>query len=140
MPDFVPGLNDPSPVSRVFAFGYYDGATDGVLQLGDGGPVYRFDWAEEPTPGREREYTLRPLPAGSFERLAAIVGEHIEPHWPAWVPIWKFPSEEVQRDVERRVDAVLDQAGEPKWQITTSDTVSFGAVAAEPARSTVRAK
>lgn len=140
MADFVPGLNDPSPVSRVIAFGYYDGATDGVMEL-SGGLVYRFDWADESSEADlERRYTLRPLPVGSFERLAAVVGEHIEPHWPAWVPVWKFPTDEVRQDVERRVDAILDQAAEPTWQLTTSDTVRFGSVVAEPVRAAVRVK
>lgn len=142
MTDFVPGLNDPSPVSRVIAFGYYDGATDGVLLLGDG-IGYRFDLAGEThNPDRcdERRYTLRPLPAGSFEELAAVVGEHIEPRWPAWVPVWTFPSDEVRQDVERRVDAILEQADGLRWHITTSDTVRFGSVVPERVRAAVRAK
>jgi hypothetical protein len=44
--DFVPGVNDPSPVSRVVVFGYSDGATDGVMELA-GGAVYRFDQVGE---------------------------------------------------------------------------------------------
>lgn len=140
MPDFVPGLNDPSPVSRVIAFGYYDGATDGVLQLGDGGPVYRFDWTDETAPGREREYDLRPLPADAFTRLVAVVGEHIEPRWPAWVPVWTFSSDAVKAGVEREVDAILAQAGEPTWRIVSTDVVGFSCVVAESIRSPTRVR
>lgn len=141
MTDFVPGLNDPSPVSRVIVFGYYDGATDGVMELADG-LVYRFDLADEthnPEGCDERQFDLRPLPPGSLDRLAAIIGEHITPAWPVWAPIWNFSTDVLKVEVERRVDAILDLASEPQWRITTSDTTSFGMLTALPLRSAVRA-
>ena len=36
------GTNDPSPIARVIALDWYDGPTDGVLQIGNDGPGYRF--------------------------------------------------------------------------------------------------
>lgn len=139
MADFISGRNHPSPVERVIAFGYYDGATDGVMDLG--GTEYRFDLSDEthnPDGCDERRYDLRPLPPGSFQQVVAIVGEHLEPRWPAWVPIWKFPSAEVRAEVERQVEAVLGQAGEPRWRLTTSDTTDFRVVFADPIRTAAR--
>lgn len=138
MTDFVPGLNDPSPVSRLLLTGFYDGATDGVMQLGDGGPVYLFNLADTPVDqDDERHYLLRTLPHDALDRLTAVIGEHIEPKWPTWVPIWAFPSDQVMADVDRRVGTILDQAGEPVWRITTSDTVQFGVVVAEQMQAAV---
>jgi hypothetical protein len=140
MTDFVNGANDPSPVLRVIAFGYYDGATDGVMDLG--GTEYRFDLADEshnPDGCDERWYTLRPLPPGSVAQLVAVLSEYLEPRWPAWVPVWKFPTAAVQGEVERKVDAVLEQAGEPRWRVHTTDTVHFQAVTAESVRTVSRA-
>ena len=141
MPDFVTGLNDPSPVSRVVILDYYDGALGGVMEL-VGGAVFRFDCTDEthnPDGCDERRYALRPLPAGSFDRLATTLSEHLKPGWPVWAPIWIFPSDGVRVEVERRVDAVMDQAAEARWSLTTSDTVAFGSVTVEPIRTAVRA-
>jgi hypothetical protein len=133
MPDFVPGVNDPSPVTRLLLFGFYDGATDGVMQLGEGGPEYHFDWTDENLAGDiNRRYRLRPLPAGSLDQLAAVVGEHIKPNWPVWLPQWQFPTVEIRAEVDARIDAVLRQAQEPTWHITTEDLISFRSVVAEP--------
>jgi len=140
MTDFVSGLNDPSSVSRLIVFGYYDGATDGVLELANG-LVYRFDWTDEthnPDGVDTRRYDLRPLPPDSFRQLTTIIGEHIAPTWPVWLPIWKFSTEQAQEAVERKVDAILERAGEPTWQISTAETTSFGTLTAVPLRSAVR--
>ena len=129
------GRNNPSPVSRVLILGYYDGATDGVLQLGDGGPVFRFDWTDEvrnPDGCDARSYTLRPLDAGALDRLTAILADYHEPKWPAWLPQWQFPTAEIQTDVTAQVDAILAQADEPEWEIATFDTVTFASLEAVP--------
>lgn len=130
------GPNEPSAISRVLILGYYDGATDGVLQLGDGGPVYRFDWADEehnPVGCDTRSYTLRPLSDDALDRLTAILADYHEPKWPAWFPRWEFPTPEIQADVTAQVDNILATAGEPEWEITTADTFGFGHFDACPA-------
>lgn len=132
--DFRVGNNDPSPVTRVLILGYYDGATDGVLQLGDGGRVYRFDLDQDAESNLEqRTFVLRPLPNESWEQLVGIIAEHIPPQWPYWVPLWRFPTPQIQHDVECRTDAILDQAGDDAWLITTSDPVAFQSFTARPA-------
>jgi hypothetical protein len=139
MTAFVPGANDPSPVSRLLLFGFYDGATDGVMQLGEGGPEYHFDMTDENLAGDvNRSYRLRPLPAGSLDKLAAVLGEHFEPNWPVWLPRWKFPTEELRRQVDAQIEAILCQAGEPAWHVVTSDLIDFGSVVAEQLHSAVR--
>ena len=133
--DFQPGINDPSPVTRVLILGYYDGPTNGVLRLGDGARIYRFDRTDEdgfPVSTDGREFQLRPLPPESWDRLVAIIGEHIPPSWPNWAPLWRFPSPEIQRDVESEVDAILDRAGGVEWEIATYGVGEFGRVIATP--------
>jgi hypothetical protein len=122
----------PFPIiTRVLVLGYYDGATDGVLQCGEGGPVYRFDMIDEERveDGMDsRTYQLRPLPSGSLDRLVEALVPYQPPAWPTWVPIWKFPTEKDQRSVEGIFDAVLDAAGPLEWELTTSDTVEFRSI------------
>ncbi len=133
--DFQPGINDPSPVTRVLILGYYDGATDGVLQLGEGERSYRFAMLQGGESAEEsdgREFQLRPLPPESWDRLVAIIGEHIPPSWPNWAPLWRFPSPEIQCDVEAEVDAILDRAGGVEWEIATYGAGEFGRVIATP--------
>lgn len=140
MADFIHGLNDPSPVSRVVILDYYDGALGGVMELA-GGAAFRFDCTDgthNPDGCDERRYALRPLPAGSFDQFVAVLSEHLQPGWPVWAPIWTFPSDEAKAEVERRTDAILDQAGEPRWCLSTTDTVSFQSVTAEPPQVVAR--
>jgi hypothetical protein len=116
--------------------GYYDGATHGLLQFGDDGPVFRFDladpeWEEKGPSSVERTYTLRSLPADALDRFAAAIVPYITPRWPAWCPVWHFPTPEIWREVETRTDAILAQAGPPEWTITTSDFATFASFRAE---------
>ena len=130
------GINAPSGVSRVLILGYSDGATDGVLQFGDGGPVYRFDLEREAhNPGGcdERTFELRPLPADALDRIAAGLEPYQPSRWPVWAPLWTFPTAEARQAVERLVDDVLAEAGPVTWAITTTDTVAFARFMAVPA-------
>jgi hypothetical protein len=125
-PGLREGNNYPSPVTRVLVLGYYDGPTEGVLQVGPSGEVYRFAMIEEiPGQGKNdtdlRSFALSPLPPDSLEAIAATLSPFIAPQWPLWVPVWHFPSPESQRDVEGRVDRVLELAGPVAWQVTTDD-------------------
>jgi hypothetical protein len=123
------GSNSPAIVSRVIMLGYYDGATEGVVEFGPIRESYWFQWvdAESPTPAtlRRRTYTLRPLPADALERLTAVLSPYITPKWPAWFPIWRFASEEIERDIDAQTDAILSESGSPTWQITTEDPFTF---------------
>ena len=128
--DLRPGLNDPSPVTRVLILGYCDGATDGVMRLADGESAYRFDMIRDGI--EEREFALRPLAPEAWDDLVAIIGEHIAPKWPNWVPLWKFPDFAIQKVVERKVDAILEGASVVEWEIATRDSVGFGSLTARP--------
>jgi hypothetical protein len=133
--DLRRGVNDPSPVTRVLILGYQDGATDGVLQLGDGGPVYRFEMTGErhnPDGCDERTFDLRPLPTGALDRLAGVLAPYHAPRWPVWAPIWTFPSDDARSAAEAAVDAILAEAGPAVWAVTTADTTRFARLVAEP--------
>jgi hypothetical protein len=103
----------------MIVFGYYDGATHGVLEA-DTGDVYRFDLqGEEYNPDGldRRTYHFHPLPSDALDRLAAAIGPYMPPNWPGWYPIWKFPDTESQAAVEKQIDAILDEAGPPQWEV-----------------------
>lgn len=127
----TPTTNGPHalpPVTRVLILAYYDGATDGVLQVGEDGPEYRFEMTDEqrnPDGLDVRTFDLRPLPAGSLDRVAAALAPYHPARWPVWAPLWTFPSDVDRQAVERAVDEVLAGAGPPEWAVTTSDTVEF---------------
>jgi hypothetical protein len=120
------GNDYPSPITRILALGYYDGPTEGVLQVGDQGRIYRFTLIEEfPGGGEEgtdlRLFGLSPLPPGALGELTTILSPYAEPKWPVWVPLWRFPSDSIRREVEERIDRVLALAGPVQWQVTASD-------------------
>lgn len=129
--------NGPSPITRFIALGNYDGATDGVLQFGDHGPVYHFalppdvDEAEAVT-APDRPFDLRPLPVEALDELTAILSPYSSPAWPGWFVPWRFPSAEIEARVDERVTAVLARAGPPVWRLTTPDPWRFSAVRLRP--------
>lgn len=115
----APALARPASCRRIIVFGYYDGATDGVLEA-DTGDTYRFDMQGEvynPDGLDRRTYIFRPLPSDALDRLAAVIGKYMPPKWPGWYPLWKFPDAESQAAVEKQVDAILDQAGPARWEV-----------------------
>jgi hypothetical protein len=135
----TPTANGPPalpPVTRVLILGYYDGATDGVFQCGDGGPVYRFEMTAEdrlPDGPDGRTFDLRPLPPDALDRLAVVLAPYHATQWPVWAPLWTFPSDDARRETEQAVDDILGRAGPVEWTVTTTDTVGFGRVTAVPA-------
>jgi hypothetical protein len=130
------GPNHLAVAPRILVFGYYDGPTDGVIQLGESGPVFRFTMPDEEGQlsrgGRVREFHLAPLPADALDRLAAVLAPHLTPQWPVWVPIWRFPTPDTQRAVEAQTDAILAKAGPVAWRVTTADYWAFQTFQAEP--------
>lgn len=131
--DFHPGDNTPSPVSRVIAFDFYDGPTDGVLQLGSNGPVYRFEPAPAETQSPDtRRFLLRRLPNDTLNRIVDLLAPYHSPQWPCWCPIWIFPSQEIQRDVEEKLDRLLATSNDVEWELETPDWYQFSKATAYP--------
>src|SRR5439155_11243997 len=109
------GTNYPSPFTKALALGYYDGPTDGLVQGGEGGPVYRFHllaWDGETQD--LRVFGLAPLPRDSLARLAGVCERYESPRWPVWVPGW-------QQGMEAEAEQILSQAGPVEWAVAAHD-------------------
>jgi hypothetical protein len=124
------GENCLAAPPRILILGFYDGPTNGVIQFGDGGPVFEFKWVDEDA-SAARTFSLARLPSGALDRLTATIAPHIEPTWPVWFPVWRFASKEVQLAVEAVVDAVLADAVPCEWHVTPTDHYSFRVFRAE---------
>lgn len=131
------GTHAASTVTRVLILGYYDGATNGVLQFGDDGPVYRFDMTDERLTVDgcdERTFELRPLPFDALSQLVAILAPYHQADGPVWSPLWTFPSEEARLAVEQAFDKILDGAGPASNTLITTDTGQFQIFTLAPTR------
>jgi hypothetical protein len=120
------GTNCPSPITHVIALGYYDGPTEGVLRLGESGEVYRFLLLDEIQPADPdavdiRLFGLSRLPPQTWDSLIDMLSPYLKPHWPVWVPLWRFPTEAVRKQIDTQVDALLGSAGPVAWKVTTTD-------------------
>src|SRR5262249_14377819 len=127
--DFREGANYPSPVTRVVALGYYDGPTQGVLQCGDDGPVYKFGLIEGPFSADDglwdmRVFAVAPLPGRALARLTEAYSRFWAPRWPVWVPMWHFADPTDEQAMNRLSDEVLGQAGPTEWVIATCDLLA----------------
>jgi hypothetical protein len=136
-PGLHEGLNVPSRISRVIALGFYDGATDGVLQIGEQGPVYRFEVPEEMDESvaftsTERPFDLRPLPPDALDRLVALIAPYLPVRWPFWFVRWQEIPEAVKPALMGQIDSILAEAEPPTWRITTPDPWAFSTVSAAP--------
>jgi hypothetical protein len=121
--DFIAGERYPSPATHVIGLDYCDGVTAGVLKTA-GGSVYRFEMTGEelnPIGSDSRTFELAPLATGSFDAIASFISPQITPHWPCWVPIWKFSTDEIRRSVELKIDQVLAEAGKIAWRVEAQD-------------------
>jgi hypothetical protein len=128
-PGLREGIHYPSAVTHVLALGYYDGPTNGVLQCGSGGPVYKFDLIEGPFSTEEglwdmRVFALAPMPSNALAQLAEAYARFWAPRWPVWVPIWHFQDPADEQAMSRLTDDVLRRAGPAEWVIATTDLLS----------------
>ncbi|HEY1187442.1 MAG TPA: hypothetical protein VGE74_07275 [Gemmata sp.] len=113
------GDDRPDPTARLIAFGFYDGATDGVLET-HSGIGYRFDLIDDwpgATADTLRMFLLSPLPSGSFARLRELISPHCEFRQPYWVPSWWHLDATTKGVLDSQVDAVLNAAGKPMWAV-----------------------
>lgn len=118
--DFSPGDEQPDPVARLIAFGFYDGETDGVLET-HSGHTYRFDfigeWPALGEPDSVRMFLVSPLPDGAFSRLVELISPHCPPRTPYWVPSWWHLRDDQKAELDHKVDAVLASASSPEWAV-----------------------
>lgn len=123
------GANQLAAQPRVLILGFYDGPTDGVIQFGDGGPVFAFEMpdldGQLASHAAERVYTLAPLPADSVDRLSNLLAPYSEPAWPSWYLSCQFPSWVEERAVDAALGDLLAEADPPEWEITTADYTAF---------------
>lgn len=109
------GARQRSPFTRILALGYYDGPTEGLLECGPGGQVFRFRLlAWEPDTQDLRIFELAPFPATAFEELAGAFAAVEQPRWPVWVPGW-------QKEMGPATERVLAQTGPVAWVIATDN-------------------
>ena len=140
--DFHEGLNQPSGIARIFITGYYDGPTDGVLQIGISGPCYRFDMVDPENLSPDiRRFELRRLSIETMDKIVDLLTPFHKPSWPAWCPNWTFPSECVKGEIEERLDVLMGTPGPPAWHIETGDYFTFQTLVANrtPAHEMVAA-
>ncbi len=116
--------------TRLIVLGFYDGPTDGVIQFGDRGRVFRFRLTDEErqlsTPSPTREYNFYSLPMDALNRIVEAISPNIAPTWPVWFPLWRFPSQEIEDSVSAAVDTVLAEAGALEWRVATTSCNTFG--------------
>jgi hypothetical protein len=98
-----PMVNPFGTPTRAIILGYYDGPTNGAIQFGDRGPVFRFAMPNEDeqlaSNQSARTYDLSPLPANALDRIVDAIHPHITPAWPHWFPAWRFPSQRIEDSV-----------------------------------------
>jgi hypothetical protein len=126
------GVHATNPLgepTRAIVFGYYDGPTEGVIQFGERGPVFRFTMPNEDdqlaSENKTREYWLHPMPKDTLERITEVLVPYMPSHWPIWSPKWVFPSPKIEAEVDAKLEGILAEAGAAEWRIATDSGEMF---------------
>jgi len=68
-----------------------------------------------------RLYGLSELPGDALGSVVAALRPYMEPRWPIWAPIWKFPEDSNRIAVDSLIDRVLSSAGPMSEVIMASE-------------------
>jgi len=117
-------LNRSGGAYRVLVTEFYDGAVEGLIQFTESGPVYLFRMVGDVNT-RPRSWDLQPMPWNAIEEFVRIVAPHLTPKWPVWVPVWKFPTPEIEEAMMAQTQSILDAADDAVWQIKSDDLYGF---------------
>jgi hypothetical protein len=91
---------------RLIAFGYDDGPTEGIVDMGRHG-AYCFKVMAMDSAQELRALRLAELAEERFDTVANLISAALgPPTWPVWVPIWNFAKDEDRVDTESRIDAI----------------------------------
>src|SRR5437879_7678412 len=91
-------------VRRLIAFGYIDGPTEGIIDLGRDLGSYCFKVTAMDLERELRAVVLMRLPDERFEVLAEMLSAAFgPPKWPVWVPRWD--PQKIQSDIEAQISA-----------------------------------
>ncbi len=110
--------------SRLISLGFYDGTTNGLVELADG-RAFRFDMVSWDNQQDERVYCLGRIPAGAFEAAVETLTPLGRPTWPQWLPRWTFASDQEKRAIEHSVDELVRQAEPYTMAILCKDLGTF---------------
>ena len=95
---------------EIIALGYMDGPTSGVLRLKNGYSfvfnVVAFDFDRE-----LRVLTLGSLSDDDYDLMIQTLRRAFgDPHWPTWVPLWRFDDVGQRRELESIVNRIIESA------------------------------
>jgi len=109
--EILRGTAGESPFSRIIGLGYYDGLLSGFAQCGRCGNEFSFDCLEDQGGESLRIFCFRRIAAGGMDRLVKNLSRHLEPRWPVWIPVWSFPSVDIEQQLSGEVRALEATAG-----------------------------
>ena len=108
---------------RVIVTGYYDGPTEGIIDLGDDVGVFCFEEVAFDNGRQTRVSKLSRVPAEQLESIIAALSSALgPPKWPLWMPMWQFEDENLRLKIEAELDAFCARA-EATVAVLTDDTL-----------------
>ena len=108
---------------RVLVTGYYDGPTEGIIDLGGNVGVFCFEEVAFDNDRQTRVSKLSPVPVEQLESIIAALSSALgSPKWPFWMPLWRFEDENVRREIEAELDALCTTT-EATTAVLTDDTL-----------------
>jgi hypothetical protein len=116
-------------VEQIIAFDWYDGPLQGWCSLAQPPAEFVFecvDHQHNPNGLDARTFQIRELPTGSVANALAMLEPFLgSPRKPSWCPIWNFPSQVTQAEMEQYLHTVENNARKTNLLVTTVDMIRF---------------
>ena len=108
---------------RVLVTRYYDGPTQGILDLGDEVGVFCFKEMAFDNDRQVRVSKLARVAPEPFESIISALSSNLgRPRWPFWVPLWNFSNETARLAIEADLEAYC-ATGEAMFAVLTDDAL-----------------
>jgi hypothetical protein len=108
---------------RLIAFEYYDGPTEGIVDLGSDVGAYCFKVMAMDVERELRVLKLKHLSSDRFDAIVTMISVSLgPPKWPIWVPLWEFTTDEARLDAESTIDGMCS-SGTTITAVLCNDTL-----------------
>lgn len=116
-------------VEQLIVFDWYDGPLEGLCELANPACCFYFKIVAErfdPDDLDDRLFRWNIMPPHSVKRATEILHALGEPDKPSWIPLWKFDSEDMRREIERALEELVSTCEQRGFVfVQTRDMIHF---------------
>ncbi|MCP4702908.1 MAG: hypothetical protein GY862_39510 [Gammaproteobacteria bacterium] len=113
---------------QVIIFDWHDGPCEGICELANPHCCFSFNILAErhiKDDINDRLFIINEISLKAVELVIHALTEIGPVKSPIWIPVWKFNSDELRLDAERKIEEILASKKEHSLIISTHDLINF---------------